>query len=133
MRMILVAVAALTLVPPVQTPLQGQLDSEPTGLHEIIITDVMIPMRDGVHLNARLYRPIDLAEPGPAILTLTPYTSDDAHERASSFARNGYVYINANTRGRGGSEGESWPLEQDGPDGHDSPSEPPRPRVLALM
>ncbi len=119
MRMMPFVVFALALVQPVQTPVQGQSDSDPAVLHEILITDVMIPMRDGVHLNARIYSPTDVAEPGPAILSLTPYTSDDAHERASFFARNGYVYVNANTRGRGGSEGESWPLEQDGPDGHD--------------
>ena len=103
MRMMPFVVFALALVQPVQTPVQGQSDSDPAVLHEILITDVMIPMRDGVHLNARIYSPTDVAEPGPAILSLTPYTSDDAHERASFFARNGYVYVNANTRGRGGS------------------------------
>jgi putative CocE/NonD family hydrolase len=87
--------------------------------NEIIITDVQIPMRDGVQLTARLYRPLDLPTPGPAIFSLTPYTSDDAHQRGKFFADHGYSYLNVNTRGRGGSGGEFWPLEQDGPDGYD--------------
>jgi len=63
--------------------------------------------------------PTDLEEPAPAILTLTPYTSDDGHRFGTFYASHGYVYVNADVRGRGESEGESWPLERDGLDGAD--------------
>ena len=119
MRVIATLMLALVLVQPTWTTVRSQSEPATNTNYEIIIKDVMIPMRDGIELNARLYLPLERNQPGPAILTLTPYTSDDAHERASFFARHGYVFVNANTRGRGGSEGESWPLEQDGPDGHD--------------
>jgi putative CocE/NonD family hydrolase len=102
----------------------GSLGAQTTSDHpsrdKIIITDVQIPMRDGVELAGRLYRPLDVPGPVPAIFSLTPYTSDDAHERGRFFAEHGYSYLNVNTRGRGASGGEWWPLEQDGPDGYDT-------------
>jgi len=119
MRMILVAVTVLALMQAAVTPVQAQADADTATAHDLLITDVLIPLRDGVQLNARLYRPLGAATPGPALFSLTPYTSDDAHERGRFFAQHGYVYLNVNTRGRGGSGGEFWPLEQDGPDGYD--------------
>ena len=118
MRMIPVVATVLALSQTAVTPVQAQANADTAAAHEILITDVMIPVRDGVQLNARMYRPLGTA-PAPALFSLTPYTSDDAHQRGRFLAQHGYVYLNVNTRGRGGSEGESWPLEQDGPDGHD--------------
>jgi uncharacterized protein len=101
-------------------PAPAQTGEAPSAAgSEILITEVRIPMRDGITLSARKYRPAGLAEPAPVIVTMTPYTSDDAHERAGFFAEHGYVFLNVDVRGRGGSEGEFWPLEQDGPDGSD--------------
>jgi putative CocE/NonD family hydrolase len=119
MRMILGAVTVLALMQPAVTPVQAQANADTATAHDLLITDVLIPLRDGVQLNARLYRPLGAAAPGPAVFSLTPYTSDDAHERGRFFAQHGYVYVNVNTRGRGGSGGGFWPLEQDGPDGYD--------------
>ena len=95
-----------------QGGLPGPLDAQ-----EIFITHLAIPMPDGVELTARLYRPAEMEAPVPVIVTLTPYTADDAHARARFFAENGYVFLNVDTRGRGGSGGEYRPLAQDGPDG----------------
>lgn len=86
--------------------------------HKITITDENIPLRDGTHLHARIWRPVD-TDPVPVLFSLTPYTTDDAHDRGRFFAEHGYVYVNVDTRGRGGSEGTFWPLEGDGVDGHD--------------
>lgn len=84
-----------------------------TGIH---ITDVMIPVEEGVRLHGRLWRPRPRSRARPTILSVTPYTSDDAHEYGTYFARHGYAYLNVDVRGRGASEGEFWPLVQDGPD-----------------
>lgn len=90
-----------------------------TALATIVITDVQIPMRDGVQLHGRIWRPQDMNGPLPTIVSLTPYTVDDGQRFGNYFGPRGYVYLNVDVRGRGGSGGESWPLEQDGPDGHD--------------
>ena len=79
---------------------------------------VKIPMRDGVRLNATVYKPKG-AEPVPAILTLTPYIADSYHPRAFYFAQHGYAFVLADSRGRGNSEGRFEPFMNEGPDGHD--------------
>src|SRR5579885_244955 len=53
---------------------------------------VKVPMRDGVALNATLYRPHGGKEALPAVFTMTPYISDNYHDRAMYFARNGYAF-----------------------------------------
>jgi len=80
---------------------------------------VKIPMRDGVRLNATVYKPKDMKEPLPVIFTLTPYIADTYHERAYYFAQNGYVFALVDVRGRGNSQGIFEPLVHDGRDGHD--------------
>jgi predicted acyl esterase len=82
-----------------------------------IILEQKIPMKDGIHLSARIWKPADMDAPLPAIFVLTPYVSDEAQQRATFFAQNGYVYVSVDCRGRGNSEGEFYPFEQDGPDG----------------
>jgi len=78
-----------------------------------------IPMRDGIKLNGTVYRPDRMKRALPAIFTLTPYTADSYHERAFYFAKNGYVFILVDSRGRGNSEGEFEPFSEDGLDGYD--------------
>jgi putative CocE/NonD family hydrolase len=84
-----------------------------------IIWGAKIPMRDGVNLNATLYRPTDSKEALPAVFTMTPYISDTYHERALYFARNGYVFALVDVRGRGNSAGEFEPFANDARDGND--------------
>lgn len=78
-----------------------------------------IPMRDGMRLDATIYRPRDQKEPLPAIFTLTPYVADTYLERALYFAKNGYVFALVDVRGRGNSEGEFEPFVNDGLDGYE--------------
>ena len=80
---------------------------------------VKIPMRDGVHLNATVYRPHDQKDPLPVIFELTPYISDSYHARAYYFAQHGYVFAIVDVRGRGNSEGKFNPFFQEPQDGHD--------------
>lgn len=76
-----------------------------------------ITMKDGIRISANIYKPVDMKEPLPAIFAFTPYISDEAQKRGFFFARNGYVYVHADVRGRGNSEGEFFPMEKDGVDG----------------
>jgi predicted acyl esterase len=81
---------------------------------------VKIPMRDGVKLNATLYRPHARTEPLPVIVTLTPYIADEYHARGIFFARNGYVFASVDCRGRGNSEGDFVPFVHEARDGYDA-------------
>jgi putative CocE/NonD family hydrolase len=92
----------------------------------IVERDVWVPMRDGVRLQADIWRP---ARAGrfPALLQRTPYN------RADSFAvvvnagieplravAAGYVVVIQDTRGRFGSEGVFTPFFDEGDDGVDT-------------
>jgi putative CocE/NonD family hydrolase len=81
---------------------------------------VKIPMRDGVKLNATVYKPKKLAEALPVVFTMTPYISDTYHDRAMYFARHGYVFALVDVRGRGNSAGEFEPFANDSRDGFDA-------------
>jgi len=80
---------------------------------------VKIPLRDGIELNATVYRPLDQAGALPCVFTLTPYISASYHERGMYFAANGYVFLTIDARGRGNSGGDFTPLLQEAKDGHD--------------
>lgn len=84
-----------------------------------LIWGVKIPMRDGVKLNATVFKPKSQAEPLPVIFTFTPYISDTYQDRAVYFANNGYVYALIDVRGRGNSEGHFEPFANEGRDGYD--------------
>src|SRR5262245_851867 len=84
-----------------------------------LIWGVKIPARDGIKLNATVFKPKDQTEPLPVIFTFTPYISDTYEDRAVYFARNGYVYALVDVRGRGNSEGRFEPFVNEGRDGYD--------------
>ena len=82
------------------------------------IWGLKIPMRDGVQLNATLYKPKD-GKPEPTIFTLTPYVADGAHLRGIYFEQRGYVFVAIDSRGRGNSEGIFEPFVNEARDGYD--------------
>lgn len=84
-----------------------------------VMWGVKVPMRDGVSLNATVYKPHDLKSGLPVIVDLTPYVSDTYHNRGRYFSQHGYVYAIVDCRGRGSSEGEFRPFEQEAKDGFD--------------
>lgn len=79
-----------------------------------------IPMRDGINLSANVFMPAERKEPLPVILIYTPYVNDEAMERGMFFAKQGYIFISLDLRGRGNSEGVYAPFERDGIDGYDA-------------
>ena len=84
-----------------------------------IISGVKIKLRDGIELNATIYKPHVQNEALPAIFALTPYISDNHHGRAAFFARHGYVFAIVDVRGRGSSGGIFDPFLQEAKDGYD--------------
>ena len=77
----------------------------------------MIPMPDGSSLSANIYRPQSGARV-PALFYMTPYIADLTHPRGMYFARNGYVFVAVNTRGRGDSPGRLEPFVHEAAEGH---------------
>lgn len=84
--------------------------------------NVMVPMRDGVRLATDIYRP---AKPGkyPVILVRDPYTNGSDPDRVNEghkWAKNGYVFLHQNVRGRYDSEGQFYPYMAELADGYDA-------------
>jgi hypothetical protein len=79
--------------------------------HEYQRSEVLVPMRDGVKLHAVILKPADIATPLPFLMQRTPYGCDGANRATFSasrpeLAREGYIYVCGDIRGRYKSEGE---------------------------
>lgn len=83
--------------------------------------DSRVPMRDGSHLSADVYRPKANGR-FPVILVMTPY--DNASQWPVSVAKyfvpRGYVAVLVDTRGSFDSEGEAYMYNFHGPDVYDT-------------
>ena len=79
--------------------------------HDYQRSEAMIPMRDGVKLHAVILKPADIAAPLPILLQRTPYGADGTNRASFSasrpeLARDGYIYVVEDIRGRYKSEGQ---------------------------
>lgn len=87
--------------------------------------DVPAKMRDDVTLRANVYWP-DGPGPWPTLLTRTPYGKDDHRQDVWSgvdplqAARQGFMVVVQDVRGRFSSDGEFEAFRFEGPDGYDS-------------
>jgi putative CocE/NonD family hydrolase len=95
------------------------LHAEDASIAVDMLWGVKIPLRDGIHLNATVFKPKPMPTPLPVIFTLTPYIGDSYEDRASYFARHGYVFALVDVRGRGNSEGSFEPFANEARDGYD--------------
>jgi uncharacterized protein len=97
----------------------GQTDGHQQSLGEYVKSnytkrEVMIPMRDGVKLFACIYEPKDQSQKYPIMFDRTPYSVAPygPNEYKTSlgpdelFAREGYIFVYQDVRGRYMSEGE---------------------------
>jgi uncharacterized protein len=92
-------------------------------LSEIEVSDLLVPMSDGVELATTVYRPKGDG-PFPVIVARTPYHKDGLKTEAERFWRNGYVFVAQDLRGRFKSKGsdavifhnEGWNTPHDGYD-----------------
>jgi len=72
--------------------------------------EVMIPVRDGVHLQTVILTPVDAKEPLPILLERTPYgvpekAPTETPARWKELMSDGYIFVFQNLRGRFKSEG----------------------------
>ena len=79
--------------------------------HDYKRSEAMIPMRDGVKLHIVFLKPADIATPLPFLVQRTPYGCDGTDRAFFSLARpelarEGYIYVCGDIRGRHKSEGE---------------------------
>lgn len=86
-----------------------------------MLTDVKVPMRDGVSLSADVYLP-NGARRFPAVLIRTPYqnNSEDLVKKGRRFASLGYACVIQDCRGRWDSDGEYYPFVNEAVDGFDT-------------
>ena len=78
-----------------------------------------VTLRDGVKLASDVYLPSGNGK-FPVLVTRSPYGKSGERGTAEYFARNGYVFVAQDVRGRGASEGRLYPLRDEGPDGYDT-------------
>ena len=97
-------------------------DSLPSNV--ALISNVMVPMRDGVRLATDVYLPARdrVPIPGryPTILRRTPYGKSGWDDFVAYLVARGYAFVSQDTRGRYGSEGVWQMLAGDGHDGADA-------------
>lgn len=84
-----------------------------------IEANVSMKTRDGVTLNADVYRPKAEGK-FPVILRRTPYGKGSAGSEGTATAARGYVYIVQDVRGRESSAGEWYPFRYEADDGYDT-------------
>ena len=94
--------------------------------YDTVLADssLMIPVRDGIRMSTRLYRPAANGVPVqgrfPILLQRTPYALETSARDAEFFARHGYVVALQNIRGRYKSEGKFLKVQPaDATDGYD--------------
>jgi uncharacterized protein len=78
--------------------------------HDYVRTEVMIPMRDGIKLHTIILKPSDISTPLPFLIQRTPYGVDETNRMTffggrPELARDGYIYVAQDIRGRFKSEG----------------------------
>ena len=83
---------------------------EPTAKPPFTFQEVMIPMRDGVHLQTVILAPADQKEPLPILFRRTPYgvparAPQQVPPNFREMAQDGYILVIQNLRGRFKSEG----------------------------
>ena len=89
----------------------------------VVERDLAAPMRDGVVLRADVYRPSGLGE-YPVLMQRTPYDKRFAqtgvYQHPAWYARQGYIVIVQDVRGRFASDGVFDPYRHEALDGFDS-------------
>jgi uncharacterized protein len=79
--------------------------------HDYQRSEAMIPMRDGVKLHVVYLKPADIGGPLPFLIQRTPYGCEGTNRASFSggrpeLARDGYIFVCGDIRGRFKSEGE---------------------------
>jgi putative CocE/NonD family hydrolase len=91
-------------------PASGQETSPAAATPVFQIQEVMIPVRDGVHLQTVILTPPKVSKPLPILFRRTPYGVPDKSPNEmppslKELAQDGYIFVIQNLRGRFKSEG----------------------------
>jgi hypothetical protein len=101
------APALVALVLGAATPPPVQAAPPQVGPGYDIEMSRMLSMRDGVKLEAWIFKPSHLESKAPAILELTQYDIDGgSNQDFKTFVKRGYVFVQVEVRGRGRSGGD---------------------------
>ena len=119
------ALGVLALLPGVA---EARVTTVEPSYEVAIERNVVVPMTDGTRLVADVYRPVPRAgQPAdqrfPCLFEMTPYRKElRAAEAADYFPARGFVYMEVDARGTGGSEGnyDGVFLRQEQEDGYDA-------------
>ncbi len=89
---------------------ESSLAQQPASKPIFKFQEVMIPMRDGVHLQTVILTPVEQSGPLPILFRRTPYGVPEAAPEQMSpslkeLAQDGYIFVIQNLRGRFKSEG----------------------------
>ncbi|HEY3788827.1 MAG TPA: CocE/NonD family hydrolase [Urbifossiella sp.] len=99
------AAAALAFLALIATDADGM----PPEDDRFTVTEAMIPMRDGVRLHTRIFRPKDRNEALPILLRRTPYGVANSERAFTTYLKTlvdeGYLFVFQDLRGKFGSEG----------------------------
>jgi putative CocE/NonD family hydrolase len=110
----------LRLVPLLLVPLSvvaQETSQTPAAKPLFTLQEVMIPVRDGVHLQTAILTPVDQQGPLPILFRRTPYgvpakAPEQTPASLKELAQDGYIFVIQNLRGRFKSEGvfnlSSW-------------------------
>ena len=108
---LVIALAATTaLAQPASPATSPAAAPPPAGPPPYTFQEVMVPMRDGVHLQTVILAPADQSGPLPILLRRTPYGVPDKSpptipNALKALAADGYIIVVQNIRGRFKSEG----------------------------
>src|SRR5271168_4403098 len=106
MRKVLIVKVLSVVAAAVVAAIASPPDAAQVGPSYSIEMSRMIPMRDGVELEAWMFKPASLKSGAPTVLNLTQYDIDGGRSRDfADFVQRGYVFIQVYVRGRGRSGG----------------------------
>jgi putative CocE/NonD family hydrolase len=93
-----------------QNPASSQSPQQPAPKPLFTLQEVMIPVRDGVHLQTVILTPVDQQGPLPILFRRTPYgvpekPPEQMPSSMKELAQDGYIFVIQNLRGRFKSEG----------------------------
>jgi uncharacterized protein len=93
-----------------QNPASSQGPQQPAPKPLFTLQEVMIPVRDGVHLQTVILTPVDQQGPLPILFRRTPYgvpekPPEQMPSSMKELAQDGYIFVIQNLRGRFKSEG----------------------------
>src|SRR5206468_2302703 len=96
----------------------------PEKFDSYVVSEVMVPMRDGVKLATDFYRPARdhqvVEGKFPVLLYRTPYNKAGQKGAAAYFTQHGYIVAVQDCRGRFASQGEFYAFVNEGKDGYDA-------------